>query len=125
MLITYFKITLQNLSGSKLISGIDLFGVAIATACCLIMLLYILTELSFDKHQSNTKDIYIIRSENYWRLSRKKSVAIVRLSTSRLKTDIQNATWTLNMNVAKTSLQIKEGKDCQYQSACMKRLKTE
>ncbi|MBV4358534.1 ABC transporter permease [Pinibacter aurantiacus] len=112
MLINYFKIALRNLSRSKLFSSINLFGLAIGMACCMLLLLYILSELSFDKHHRHAKDIYIIRSESYFGGSRKEGAAIAAPYAFTLKQyfpEVEQSTRLfVNMVAAKTLLQTHE-----------------
>lgn len=63
MLQNYFKIAVRNLLRNKSFSFINLFGLTIGLACCLLIGLYIWNELSFDRYHTN--------SDRIWRLSRK------------------------------------------------------
>ena len=58
MLKNYFKIAFRNLMKHKFISGINLFGLTVGLTCCLLILAYILNEVSFDKYHTNAKNIY-------------------------------------------------------------------
>ncbi len=58
MIKNYFKIAFRNLMKHKFISGINLFGLTIGITCCLLILAYILHELSYDKYHQNAKNIY-------------------------------------------------------------------
>ncbi len=42
----------------KFISFINLFGLTVGLTCCLLILGYIIHELSFDKHNKDPKNIY-------------------------------------------------------------------
>jgi putative ABC transport system permease protein len=64
MIRTYIKIAWRNLSKSKLFSSINVFGLSVGMACCMLLLLYINSELSFDRHHEFANDIYLLRSEN-------------------------------------------------------------
>src|SRR5215204_2624161 len=57
MLKNYFKIALRNLRKYKAISFINLFGLTVGLTCCLLILAYILNEISFDRFP-NAKNIY-------------------------------------------------------------------
>lgn len=57
MIRNYIKIAFRNLMKYKFISGINLFGLTIGLACCLLILTYLLNELSFDRYK-NAKNIY-------------------------------------------------------------------
>lgn len=60
----YLKIAWRNLLSSKLFSFINVFGLSVGMTCCMLLLLYILSETSFDKHQEHVNDLYLLRSEN-------------------------------------------------------------
>lgn len=60
----YLKIAWRNLLSSKLFSFINVFGLSVGMTCCMLLLLYILSETSFDKHQEHVDDLYLLRSEN-------------------------------------------------------------
>lgn len=60
----YLKIAWRNLLSSKLFSAINVFGLSVGMTCCMLLLLYILSETSFDKHQEHADDLYLLRSEN-------------------------------------------------------------
>lgn len=58
MLINYIKIAVRNLLKYRFISFINLFGLTIGLSCCLLILTYIIHELSFDKYNSKAANIY-------------------------------------------------------------------
>src|SRR5215211_6199737 len=51
MIRNYIKIAFRNLAKYKFISFINLFGLTIGLTCCLLILAYILNEVSYDKSQ--------------------------------------------------------------------------
>jgi len=53
----YLKIALRNFRKYKVISSINLFGLTVGLTCCLLILAYILNELSYDRFR-NAKNIY-------------------------------------------------------------------
>jgi putative ABC transport system permease protein len=59
----YLKIAWRNLLSSKLFSFINVFGLSVGMTCCMLLLLYIRSEVSFDKHHQFANDIYLLRSE--------------------------------------------------------------
>ena len=63
MLKNYLKIALRNLLRHKAYSAINIFGLALGVACCLLLTLYILDETSYDKHHQRTEDLYRIVSK--------------------------------------------------------------
>jgi putative ABC transport system permease protein len=58
MYLNYLKIALRNLRRHKLFSFINIFGLAVGLACCLLIALYILQELSYDKFHAHANRIY-------------------------------------------------------------------
>ncbi len=58
MLKNYFKITLRNISRNKMYSGLNIVGLAIGLACCILILLYVHDELSYDRFHDNADSIY-------------------------------------------------------------------
>ena len=54
----YFKIALRNLGKYKFISFINLFGLTVGLSCCLLILGFILHELSYDRYHSKADNIY-------------------------------------------------------------------
>jgi putative ABC transport system permease protein len=65
MIRNYFKIAFRNLKKYKFISFINLFGLAIGLTCCLLILAFILNEVSYDKYNRNAGRIYrVTRSFN-------------------------------------------------------------
>ncbi|WP_245590618.1 ABC transporter permease [Adhaeribacter aquaticus] len=58
MLYNYLKIAVRNLLRHKVFSAINLFGLSVGLASCLLIVLYILQELSYDKHHAKADRIY-------------------------------------------------------------------
>ena len=64
MIGNYLKIALRNLVRDKLYSLISVVGLAVGTACCLLIFLYVQDELSFDRFHQKDGEIYrLIRVE--------------------------------------------------------------
>ncbi len=59
----YFKIAWRILWKSKTFSVINILGLSIGLACCILMFLFIQHELSYDKFNVNAKNIYRLTSE--------------------------------------------------------------
>lgn len=65
MLKNYIRIAFRNLNRYRFISFINLFGLTVGLACCLLILNYIVNELSYDKYNSEADNIYrVTRSFN-------------------------------------------------------------
>lgn len=58
MFFNYLKIAARNLLKYKFISFINLFGLTVGLACCLLILTYIINELSYDKYHDKADRIY-------------------------------------------------------------------
>ncbi len=58
MIRNYIKIALRNLSRHKGYSLINIAGLAIGMACCILILLWVQDELSFDRFHENADSIY-------------------------------------------------------------------
>ena len=61
----HFKTAWRNLMKYKFISFINLFGLTIGLTCCLLILTYILNELSYDKYNKNADNIYRVTRTFY------------------------------------------------------------
>jgi len=65
MIKNYLKLAWRNLMKHKFISFINLFGLTMGLACCLLITIYILHETSYDKYNTNVNRIYrVTRSFN-------------------------------------------------------------
>ena len=58
MLRNYFKIALRNITRYKFYSAINILGMSLGLTTCLIIILYIADELSYDKFHRNAERIY-------------------------------------------------------------------
>jgi putative ABC transport system permease protein len=58
MLSNYLKIAWRNIFGNPLFSAINIIGLAIGLACCIIITLFVRYELSYDKHWDNADRTY-------------------------------------------------------------------
>jgi putative ABC transport system permease protein len=56
----YLKIALRSLSRQKGYSAINIIGLAVGMACCLVLALFVREEMSFDKDTPNLERIYRI-----------------------------------------------------------------
>jgi len=65
MIKNYLKIAWRNLMKYKYISFINLFGLTIGLTCCLLIMTYIINELSYDRYNKNGENTYrVTRSFN-------------------------------------------------------------
>src|SRR6476661_5883667 len=65
MIKNYFKIAWRNIKRQKAYSGINIFGLAIGIAGCLLILQYVSFELSYENFQVNKNRIYRIQQDRY------------------------------------------------------------
>jgi putative ABC transport system permease protein len=66
MLRNYFKVGLRNLWKNKAFSAINIIGLASGLAVCLLIVLYVVDELSYDKYNVNADRIYRIDADIYF-----------------------------------------------------------
>jgi putative ABC transport system permease protein len=64
MFYNYLKIAIRNLKRNRIYSIINIAGLSIGLACCMLILLYNKDELSFDRFHKNATNIYRITSES-------------------------------------------------------------
>lgn len=60
---SYLKIAYRNIRKNKIYSFINISGLSVGLACCLIILLFVKYELSFDKFHSKADRIYRVDIE--------------------------------------------------------------
>jgi putative ABC transport system permease protein len=65
MLKNYFKTAWRNLRKNKLFSFINIAGLAIGMAACLLILQYVNFELSYDQFNKNVSDLYRVSNDRY------------------------------------------------------------
>jgi putative ABC transport system permease protein len=59
----FLKTAFRNLVKNKFYSSINIIGLAVGLATCLLILLYVKDELSFDKYNANADRIYRVNNE--------------------------------------------------------------
>lgn len=59
----YLTIAIRNLSKHRFFTAINVFGLAIGIASCLMISLYVIFELSYDKHFVNADRVYRVNNE--------------------------------------------------------------
>lgn len=63
MLKNYFKIAFRNFRRNKSYSAINIFGLAMGLATCLMITLFVLDELSYDRYNKNADQVYRINTD--------------------------------------------------------------
>lgn len=54
----YFKVAVRHLRRHKFITAINISGLAVGMACCMLIVLYVRDELSFDRFHKNGANLY-------------------------------------------------------------------
>lgn len=65
MLRNYFLVALRNLKRNKVYSFINIAGLSIGLACCMLIVLYMMDEVSFDKFHKKGDQIYRLTRDEY------------------------------------------------------------
>src|ERR1700740_913792 len=63
MVRNYLKIAWRNLVKNKAFSFINIFGLAIGLSCFLLIALYVLDEVSYDRYNEKVENIYRINAD--------------------------------------------------------------
>ncbi|SDK00964.1 putative ABC transport system permease protein [Catalinimonas alkaloidigena] len=65
MLKSYFLVAVRSLLKQRFYSLINLFGLAIGIACCLLILQYVRYELSYDDFHTKKENLYRVQQDRY------------------------------------------------------------
>ena len=60
MIKNYLKIAWRNLIRNKTFSIINVVGLSVGMTCCMLLLLYIRSELTYDKHHEHVDNLYML-----------------------------------------------------------------
>ena len=63
MLRNYLKIAIRSLIRTKLYSAINILGLSLGIACCLLLSLYVKDEFEYDRHHERLADLYRLNTE--------------------------------------------------------------
>ena len=63
MLKGYLKITIRKLLKHRVYTLINISGLIVGVTCCLLILMYVRFELSYDRHHENSDRVYRLVSE--------------------------------------------------------------
>src|SRR5688572_6513615 len=66
MLQNYLKVAWRNLLRNKTFSIINIAGLAIGLACFLVIALFVMDELSYDRYHTHSKNIYRVNMDARW-----------------------------------------------------------
>ncbi|MFC1556086.1 ABC transporter permease [candidate division KSB1 bacterium] len=56
----YFKITVRQLLKNKAYSAINIFGLSTGLVCSILIMLWVLDEISYDRFHENENDLYVV-----------------------------------------------------------------
>src|SRR5258706_5228448 len=65
MIKNYFKIAWRNIKRHKVYSGINILGLAIGIAACLLILQYVSFELDYENFQAKKDRVYRVLQDRY------------------------------------------------------------
>lgn len=65
MLKNYLSVAIRHLRKSKIFTGINILGLTIGIAACLLIMQYVSFELSYDQFHKNGRDIYRVYNDRY------------------------------------------------------------
>lgn len=63
MFSNYFKVAFRNLYKQRFYTFINILGLAVGIACCMLIVLFVMDELSYDQHFSNSDRIYRVAAD--------------------------------------------------------------
>jgi len=66
MIWSYIKVTLRSIRRHKGYAFINIAGLAIGMACCLLILLWVMEELSFDRFHTNRDTLYRVEQDQFY-----------------------------------------------------------
>ncbi len=66
MLKSYFKIAIRNLFKNKIYSFVNIVGLAIGMAACILILLWVTDEVNYNSFNKNLDEIYLIPQTQHY-----------------------------------------------------------
>src|SRR5688572_28636653 len=89
MLQNYFKIAVRNLMKHKVLSVINLTGLSVSIAFCILLFLHIRFEKSFDSFHDKGKNLYRLEMTNIWSKDEKPKQHLFSFLTKEDETENQ------------------------------------
>jgi len=118
MIRNFFKIAWRNMIGNKTDSLINLFGLSIGMAACLLILEFVSYELSFDRFNSHAADIYRVVNDRYQKGVRVQHGTITYSAVGpAMKTDFPEVLETTRMEPMGQTILIEGDKKVQANEA--------
>jgi putative ABC transport system permease protein len=115
MLRNILKISIRNLIKEKFYTLINVLGLAVGVASCLLITQYIVFELSFDKHHPDAEQIYRVNQTNFWSHDGGIMGSTVLPLADALQTEFSEIKSTLRINTVYDQLISIEGSSQSYQ----------
>lgn len=117
MLKSYIKSAYRSIAANKLFSAIHITGLSIGLAACFIMLMIVIHEYSYDKHNEKLDGIYRVYS--YSGISNRYSYNVPLPLSEYVKVNVPEAekvarAYRINVNVSK----VKESDEFEQEQAC-------
>lgn len=85
MIKNYFKIAWRNLWNNKLFSLINILGLAIGIACCMLIYLYVQNELSYDRYNEKAARIYRITAVSHQEKKEERFVPTSPITSQKIQ----------------------------------------
>ena len=106
MLKNYFKIALRNILKNKAFSLINISGLSIGMAGCILVLLYVSHEFSYDKFHPNLKNIYRINADIHfgqdWHKTAKSPAPLIHTLKEFSEVDKVSRLYNMKQTLLKT-----------------------
>jgi putative ABC transport system permease protein len=107
----YFKVAIRNLWKNKTFSFINIVGLAIGLSCFLLIAVYVMDELSYDRFHKNAERIYRINSDIRFGGNELKLSQTPDVMGSTLKKDYPEVEQYTRMYVSNGNKLIKKGSE--------------
>jgi putative ABC transport system permease protein len=98
MFLNHIKIALRQLRKQKFYSLINIFGLAIGVACCMLIALFVRDELSYDKQHPKTENLYRVYFDFKYNDRAGKSGAVPPILAPTLLAEISEITNVARIN---------------------------
>jgi putative ABC transport system permease protein len=119
MIRNYLKIAWRNLLKNKLYSFINIFGLAIGLTCFLLISLYVLEELSYDRYFKDTERIYRVNSDIKFGGADQRMAVSSDPFGATLKKDYAEAEQYTRLYTNNSSRFIKKGSEFLVENNCL------
>jgi putative ABC transport system permease protein len=120
MLLTYLKIAWRNLGKNRVNTAINIVGLAIGMASCLLIALFVADELSFDRHWLNGERVYRMALERRYPDRVSKYAMIPQSYAEAVRREIpgvQEAVRVFNFNGGNATTLLKIGSEVHEEQA--------